>query len=149
MRTKVERPYEKDKYFQKWLVGLSDRTKENYTQEFEGWFNFVKMTPTEQIEKRLKDTASDNLEERMFFENKFRGYKEHLEKRDLTPEGVRTLLTPVASFFSRNGLPLNLKRGDWESTQTQQVVHRIKLTKEDVKSMYSHGNLRDRARALF
>jgi hypothetical protein len=25
------------------------------------------MTPTEQIEKRLKDTASGNLEERQFF----------------------------------------------------------------------------------
>lgn len=26
MRKKVERPYEKDKYFNKWLVGLSERT---------------------------------------------------------------------------------------------------------------------------
>jgi hypothetical protein len=65
------------------------------------------MTPTEQIEKRLKDLTSDNLEARQFFENKFRGFKELLEKRgDLKPSAVRTLLTPVASFFSRNGLPL-------------------------------------------
>jgi hypothetical protein len=149
MKSKIERPYEKDKYFQKWLVGLSERTKENYTQEFDEWYNFVGMTPTQQIEKRLKDTASGNLEERQFFENKFRGFKEHLEKRgDLKPSAVRTLLTPVASFFSRNGLPLALKRGDWESTQTQQAVHRLKLSKEDVKSMYSHGSLRDRALLL-
>jgi site-specific recombinase XerD len=148
MKSKIERPYEMDKYFQKWLVGLSERTKKNYRNRFQPWFDFIGMSPTEQIEKRLKDTASGNMEERTFFENKFRAYKEHLEKRDLTPEGVRTLLTPVASFFSRNGLPLNLKRGDWESTQTQQVVHRMKLTKEDVKSMYSHGNTRDRALLL-
>lgn len=49
---KGERSYEKDKYFQTWLVGLSERTKTNYTEEFEGWFAFVKMSPTEQIEKR-------------------------------------------------------------------------------------------------
>jgi integrase len=54
----------------------------------------------------------------------------------------------VASFFSRNGLRLNLKRGDWESTQKQEVVQKSKTTKEDVKSMYSHGNLRDRALLL-
>ena len=149
MKSKIERPYEKDKYFQKWLVGLSERTKKNYTEEFDDWCAFVKMTPTEQIEKRLKDLTTENLEERTFFENKFRAFKEHLEKRgDLKPSAVRTLLTPVASFFSRNGLPLALKRGDWESTQTQQATHRMKLTKEDVKSMYSHGSLRDRALLL-
>jgi hypothetical protein len=149
MKQKIERPYEKDKYFQKWLVGLSERTKKNYTEEFDYWHAFVKMTPTEQIEKRLKDLTTENLEERTFFESKFRAFKEHLEKRgDLKPSAVRTLLTPVASFFSRNGLPLALKRGDWESTLTQQATHRMKLTKEDVKSMYSHGSLRDRALLL-
>jgi hypothetical protein len=43
---------------------------------------------------------------------------------------------------------LNLKRGDWESTQQQQVIQRWKVTKEDVKALYSHGNLRDRALLL-
>jgi hypothetical protein len=45
-------------------------------------------------------------------------------------------------------LPLNLKRGDWESTLKQEVVQKSKTTKEDVKSMYSHGNLRDRTLIL-
>ena len=149
MKGKIERPYEKDDFFRKWIVGLSPRTKKNYRNRFQPWFDFIGMTPTEQIEKRLKDTASRNMNERNFFENKFRAYKEYLEKReDLTPSGVHTLLTPVASFFSRNGVPLNLKKGDWASTQTQKVVHRMKLTKEDVKSMYSHGSLRDRALLL-
>lgn len=72
-----------------------------------------------------------------------------MEKRgDLKPVSMKTQRRTVASFFSRNGLPLNLKRGDWESTQQQQVVQRWKATKEDVKSFYSHGNLRDRALLL-
>jgi len=43
---------------------------------------------------------------------------------------------------------LNLKRGDWESTQQQQVIQRWKLTKDEVKALYAHGNLRDRALLL-
>lgn len=45
-------------------------------------------------------------------------------------------------------MPLALKRGDWETTQTRQVEVKVKVTKEDVKAMYSHGNLRDRALPL-
>jgi hypothetical protein len=66
----------------------------------------------------------------------------------LKHETVRGKLRTVASFFARNGLPLFLKRGDWESTQQQPVIQRMKLTKYDVKAMYSHGNLRDRALLL-
>lgn len=63
----------------------------------------------------MRDLTTTNLNERQFFENKFREFKEYLEKRgNLKAGAVRTLLTPVASFFSRNGLQLNLKRGDWE-----------------------------------
>ena len=61
MKKKIVRPYEKDKFFKKWLVGLSERTKENYTQEFEGWYNFIGMSPTEQIQKRMHDLTTENL----------------------------------------------------------------------------------------
>lgn len=149
MKKVLDKPYEKDEFFKKWLVGLSERTKENYSNEFHDWFVFIGMTPTEQIKKRMHDLTTEDLTERLFFENKFREYKEYLEKRgDLKPSSVKTQLRTVASFFSRNGLPLNLKRGDWESTQQQQVIQHWKITKEDVKAMYAHGNLRDRALLL-
>ena len=107
------------------------------------------MTPTEQIKKRMHDLTTQDLTQRQFFEDKFREYKEYLEKKgDLKPSSVKTQLRTVASFFSRNGLPLYLKRGDWESTQQQPVIQRLKLAKEDIKAMYSHGNLRDRALLL-
>jgi integrase len=107
------------------------------------------MTPKEIIEKRLKDTASNNLTERTFFENKFREYKEDLEQSGkLSASSITTLLTHVASFFSRNSLPLNLKRGDWKSTLETKVKHRFKLSLDDVKAMYAHANLRDRALML-
>jgi integrase len=136
-------------YIETWLTGLSERTKENYLREFPQWENFVKMTATQQIEKRLKDLTSKDLRERTFFEQKFRAYKEHLEKNtDLKAISVKTHLRTVASFFSRNSIPLNLKRGDWESTLETKVVHRFKLSLDDVKGMYAHANLRDRALLL-
>jgi hypothetical protein len=78
---------------------------------------FYKNDATEQVNKRMNDLTTTNLNQRQFFENKFREFKEYLEQRgNLKALAVRTLLTPVASFFSRNGLSLNLKHGDWEST---------------------------------
>jgi site-specific recombinase XerC len=136
-------------YIETWLKGLSERTKENYRKEFEKWLHFIDMTPNEQIQKRLKDTASTNQIERQFFENKFREYKEHLENNtELSALSIKTMLRTVASFFSRNGLPLNLKSGDWESTKETKVIHKFKLTNEDIKSMYAHGSLRDRSLLL-
>lgn len=152
MKKIIDREFEQDTYFQKWLIGLSPRTKVNYSNEFPNWLAFIDMTPTEQIKKRMHDLNSEEILQRTFFEQKFREYKEYLESiRNPDPlkhETVRGKLRTVASFFARNGLPLFLKRGDWESTQQQPVIQRMKLTKDDVKAMYSHGNLRDRALLL-
>jgi len=145
----LDRAYLEDEYVQTWIKGLSDRTKENYLNEFKKWLDFCKMSPSEQIQKRVKNLTSQNLSERLYFENQFRGFKESLEKTGkYRHDSVKTLLRTVASFFSRNGLPLALKTGDWKSTQTQQVVTRMKLSKENIKSLYAHGNLRDRALLL-
>lgn len=149
MKKILDRAYEQDEFFKKWLVGLSERTKENYSKEIHGWITFIDMTPTQQVKKRMHDLTTQDITQRQFFEDKFREYKEYLEKRgNLKPLSVKTQLRTVASFFSRNGLPLNLKRGDWESTQQQQVIQRWKITREDIKAMYGHGNLRDRALLL-
>ncbi len=103
------------------------------------------MSPTEQIQKRLKDLTSQDLTERTFFESKFREFKETLEtKGTIKARTVTTVLTAVASFFGRNDLPLNLKRGDWKSTLATEVVQRWKITQEDIKRMYAHASLRDK-----
>jgi hypothetical protein len=63
-----------DKYIENWLTGLSETTKSNYLRDFDKWLAFIKMTPEEQIKKRFETTQ--NFEEREFFEQKFRAYKE-------------------------------------------------------------------------
>jgi site-specific recombinase XerD/uncharacterized coiled-coil protein SlyX len=138
-----------EKYIENWLSGLSERTKINYRTEIEKWLQFIKMSPKEQIEKRASDLASQDLTQRTFFENKFRAYKEWLEKNtELSASSIKTMLRTVASFFSRNGLTLTLKSGDWESTKETEVIHKFKLSNEDVKKMYAHGSLRDRGLLL-
>jgi hypothetical protein len=142
MKKVLNKPCEKDEFFKKWLVGLSPRTKKNYSNEFHEWFTFVDMTPTEQIKKRMHDLTTQDIGQRLFFENKWRAFKEYLERKgDLKHASVRTRLRTVASFFSRNGLPLNLKRGDWESTQEQPVIQRWKITKEEVWKAFRFGNV--------
>jgi integrase len=140
---------EKNKYIENWLAGLAEKTKDNYLRDFPQWCAFVKMSASEQINKRIADLTSKDLTQRTFFERQFRAYKEHLEKEGkLSALSIKTYLTHVASFFSRNGLPLNLKRGDWESTLETRVIHRFKLSRDDVKAMYTHAALRDKALLL-
>jgi hypothetical protein len=59
------------------------------------------------------------------------------------------MLTAVASFFGRNTLPLNLKKGDWKSTsQTEVIQQHFKITQDTVKALYGHANLRDKCLLL-
>ena len=149
MSKQSNKPYTQDPYFKRWMAGLSDRTKQNYTDRIQNWITFTGMDLTQQVTKRMNDLRAPDLSERQYFEDKFRAYKEYFEKRgDLKPRSVSTELTAVASFFSRIGLPLALKRGDWQSTMQQPVIQRLKITRDDVKAMYSHASLRDRALLL-
>lgn len=77
MKKIVDRTSEQDKYFKKWLIDLSPRTKENYPNEFPDWLPFIGMTPTEQVKMRMHDLTNQGLTQRTFFEQKFREYKEH------------------------------------------------------------------------
>jgi hypothetical protein len=45
MKKVLDKPYEKDEFFKKWLVGLSERTKRNNSNDFHDWHIFIGMTP--------------------------------------------------------------------------------------------------------
>lgn len=113
------------------------------------------MSPTEQIQKRLNDTASTNQNDRMFFEYKFREYKSIREKAinpknnlPYSPMTIKTELRTIASLFGQTIGKLNLSRGDWETQTDNRILNRMELTKADIKSMYSHAGLRDKALLL-
>lgn len=132
-----------DTYVKRWLTGLSEKTKETYPTTIEDWFTFLGMTPTEAIKKRMENLTSQDLTERCFFEDKWRAYKESMESTGTHSDFfVHDRLKVASSFFTRNGLPLNLRKGDWTSTQKQDVKEKkMKIKLDDVKRMYGHADL--------
>ena len=144
----TEKDWLNDTYVKTWLTGLKARTAQNYKERFPHWLEFIDMTPEQQIKKRMHDVISEDITERQFFELKFREYKAYLETKEIKGSTVTTELTSVSSFFTRNGLPLNLRRGDWKANVTQEPTKKWKLALDDVKRMYGHANLRDKALLL-
>jgi hypothetical protein len=139
-----------DTYIKRWLSGLSKGTKKTYPKLLVDWLTFIKLTPTEQINKRMHDLTSVEITERCFFEDNWRSYKEALEATGTnTDSKVHDRIKAVSSFFTRNSLPLSLKKGDWKSTQKQEVKEqKLKINLKDVKDMYGHANLRDKCLLL-
>ena len=149
---KVRKPkaFEKDPYIKRWLTGLSESTKPNYIKGIEEYLTFVNLTPTEIISKRMHDTVSLDLLEKTFFENNWREYKTYLEneKRHLKDGAIHNKLKIASSFFSRNGSSLDLHQGDWTPNTKQKPISKFEVTKEDIKRMYGHANLRDKCLLL-
>ncbi len=139
----------KDQYVNQWLNGLTEKSKGNYLRGILSWNDFIEMTPTEQIKRRIEDLNSKDLAARSFFESKFREYKQKREtETTLAPLSIKSELRTIASFFGRTTGKLNLRRGDWNSTQSTRIKNKLTLKLDDVKAMYSHGSLRDRCLLL-
>jgi integrase len=137
-----------DKYVKSWLAGLAAKSQSNYRKQFGEVLAFVGMPPTEMIEKRVKDLTSQDLNERQSFELKFREFKARLEETKATHSSVLAYLKCYASFFARNGVKLNLRRGDWMSTKPQKVIKHYTPTLEEVKRLYVHAGVRDKGLLL-
>ena len=139
-----------DTYVKRWLTGLSEGTKDTYPDLLTDWLTFIGLTPKEQIKKRMENLTSTEITDRCFFEDKWRAYKESLESTGTNSDTkVHDRIKVVASFFNRNGLPLNLKKGDWKSTQKQEVIEKKeKIVLDDVKRMYGHANLNEKCLLL-
>jgi hypothetical protein len=97
----------------------------------------------------MHDKLSLDLLEVTFFENSWREFKAYLEsKGTYTDATVHSRLRTVASFFGRNGTTLDLHKGDWEPTTKQKFITKFELSKEDIKRMYGHANLRSKCLLL-
>jgi len=52
--------WKNDPYVKEWLSKVAERTQQNYIHRFPKWLDFIKMSPTEQFNKRIKDLQSTN-----------------------------------------------------------------------------------------
>lgn len=139
-----------DPYVIEWLNKVSERTQKNYKERYPKWLNFIQMSPTEQFQKRIKDLQSTNPKERGFFEDKVIEFKNLLITQNLRASSVTCTFTPVLSFFSAHRVKLNFKRGELkvEERAEDKVVKEWIPDNQQVKQIYQHGDVRDRALLL-
>lgn len=138
-----------DPYVWKWLGKKSKKTQKNYVSFFPSWLAFIKMSPTEQIEKRVKDLQSSDLRERTWFEDKVIEFKNFLQTQFDNETTVKAYLTCVRSFFSSNRLGLNFGKGELKVEVSQKVVKQKWIpTNIEIRVMYGQSDVRDRALLL-
>lgn len=139
--------WKEEPYVKEWLSKVSERTQKNYRERYPKWLRFINMTPTEQIQKRFKDLQSQNPKERGFFEDKVIEFKNVLVTQNLKASSVMCTLTPVLSFFSAHRVPLRFKRKELkvEERKEDKVVKEWIPENQQVKQIYQHGTVRDRA----
>lgn len=141
--------WKQDPYAKSWLSKVSQRTRENYSATFPKWLAFVKMSPTEQIEKRVRNLQSGDLRERCWFEDKVIEYKNFLATQGYRAVTVHSYLISVQSFFSKNRLKLQFSRGDLNVEVSQKVIEQRWIpTNIEIRVMYSQANARDRGLLL-
>jgi len=123
-----------------WLSQLgSERTVSNYRSDFPKWLRHINMTPSEQIQKRIKDLQSTDMKERRFFERELTALKHKLEP-NYRESSVRSVIRTVQSFFKYNGMPLVLTSVDSKIKSTKQDTV-IKLpSNEEIRAIYSHAS---------
>ena len=138
-----------DAYVQKWLKGLDENTTRGYKRNFPKWLEFIGLTPTEQIKKRLKDLRGNEIE-RVFFEEKVIEFKEMLETQKYEGSTIHNIHSAVQSFFSANRLKLAFARGDLKPkvTDKAKIIDKFVPTNEEIRAMYSSADVRDRALLL-
>ena len=141
--------WQDDKYVEKWLSKKSKKTRKNYVSFYPKWLEFIGMTPSEQIEKRILDLKADTSEKQHWFEDKVIEYKQLLETKFDTESSIKAHLTCVRSFFSSNRYPLTFGKGELKVEVETKVIPKEWVPDNiEVRVMYSQANPRDRALLL-
>lgn len=138
-----------DSYIQKWFKALAERTRENYTERFPEWLAFIQMTPTDMIQKRIRDLQNSNPQVRGWFEDKVIEFKNALQVKFDNENTIKGYLTAVRSFFSKNRLHLQFGRGELKVEVDSKVVKKKWTpTNAEIRRMYDLAGVRDRALLL-
>lgn len=138
-----------DKYVKNWFEQIgNENTQDNYEKAFPKFLGFVKVSPTEIIQTRLKHLTSTNISKRQHWEQELIKYMHSLEQEGLKSTTIHSYLVSVQSFFSRNGVKLQFARGQLKPDRTEEEKTRRKwvLKNEEIRKLYRHAKTpRDRA----
>jgi len=150
VKTEMSEEWKEDPTVKKWFKQVNTkRTIQNYSWEFPRFLDFIKMTPSQMIEKRLQQLTTTNPQERHYFENKFVEFKHKLENEALRLNSIKGYLRTVRSFFSNNNVPLVLNRSETKvspQNKEDRVTSEWTPTNEEIRLLYRMTNTaRDRA----
>lgn len=133
-----------------WMDGLANRkesTRELYRQNFERFCEWARKTPDELRRLKFEEDQKEKPWERTQVENLVRKFMEYLTNE----VGLTNLNNPyysIRSFFSSNGLPLNLNGGDAPINRSSQGST-VPSAKDVKRVINSCEYLRDRCMVLF
>lgn len=142
--------WQNDVYAKKWLGQLTEANKRNAIEPFQAWLSFIKMTPTEQINKRMEDLQSRNPQTRGFFEDKLIEFMHLLETQNIKSTTIHRKLSAIRSFFTHNRLQLKFARGQLRPrvNESEKVTQEWILANEEIRALYGVGSVRNRALLL-
>ena len=140
----------KDEYSKQWLNGIKKQSQRVYKNEFNQWMQFIKISPTEQVEKRIQDLQSSDPKIRNYFEDKVIEYKNRLEVQEYTGKTLSNKLTPIRAFFTTHRVQLHFRRGELnaKTSDKDKIIKKFVLNNEEIRAMYEIASVRDRALLL-
>jgi len=133
-----------------WMNSLANRkesTRELYKRHFARFCEWTRKTPDELRQHKFEEDQKNKPWERSTVENLVRRFLRYLTEE----KGLTNLNNPyyaIRSFFSSNGMPLNLNNGDTPTNHSSQGS--AVPTPEDIKQVLNACDyIRDRGIALF
>jgi len=133
-----------------WMESLANRkeiTRQGYLRNFEGFLEYTGKTADELRQLKYEENQNDKPWERNKAENLVRAYLKHLTE-DNGRKNVEGPYYAIRSFFSCNGLPLNLNHGDTPTNYSSEGS--AVPTAEDIKDVLDACEfIRDRGMVLF
>jgi len=129
--------WRKDKYLRRWLL-KKEASRENYLIAIEKYVHFTGMTPKELIDEKWEDTKKrphereDIAEQRLadfhswLVEGGYKKYGRYAWKGEtkVSENTAKAYYAAVRSFFTNNGLPLNMKPFGVLVANVEMIVYR-------------------------
>ena len=142
--------WEKDAYAKQWMDRLNKNSLKPYKSTFNQWMNFIQLSPTEQVQKRIKDLQNDNPKIRGFFEDKVKEYMDMLVTQGYKQNSVRNAITSIRSFFAHHRVQLTFGRTElrFRSASTEKIIDKFVPLNEEIKAIIDISKIRDKALVL-
>lgn len=142
--------WEKDPYAKEWKDRLDVNSLKPYRSTFNQWMNFIQMSPTEQIKKRIQDLQNDNPKIRGYFEDKVKEYMNMLVTQGYKENSVRNAITSIRSFFAHHRVKLTFGRTElrFRSAPTEKIIDKFVPLNEEIKTIIEIAKIRDKALIL-